>query len=141
MAGKRSSDKKRNMKPALPSRSSGSPALSADMSPLVPQPHGGALYAGGVPGHRGGGGRPPSELKARIRERCASFMEEEGVAIVQDIAREGTHDSDRLKAVQLAASLGELTLVPGGGGGAFNLQVAVLAAPRPQAPDDREPIA
>ena len=139
MADKRS-DKKRNVKPALPSSADSSVEVR-DVPRLVPQPHGGALYAGGVPGHRGAGGRPPSELKARIRERCASFMEEEGVEIVQDIAREGKHDSDRLKAVQLAASLGELTPVPGGSAGGVSLQVAVLAAPRPQAPDDREPIA
>ncbi len=65
-------------------------------------------------------------------------MEEEGVAIVQDIAREGTHDSDRLKAVQLAASLGELTPIPGSGGGGFSLQVAVLAAPRTQPATDAD---
>ncbi len=63
-------------------------------------------------------------------------MEEEGVEIVQDIARDGKHDSDRLKAVQLAASLGELTQVPGGGGG--NIQVAVLAAPIPLPPTDAD---
>lgn len=36
----------------------------------IPQPHGGALLSGGVPGNRGGsgGGRPPDEFKARMRE-------------------------------------------------------------------------
>ena len=130
MADRRNTDKKHNVKPAVVSRRSGSPVEVRDIPPLVPQPHGGALYAGGVPGHRGGGGRPPSELKARIRERSATFVHDEGVAIVQDIARYGKRDSDRLKAVQLAASLGELTQVPGGGTGAVNIQVGVLAAPR-----------
>jgi len=30
---------------------------------LVPQPHGGALSTGGMPGNRGGPGRPPSQLR------------------------------------------------------------------------------
>lgn len=30
------------------------------------QPHGGALLTGGMPGNRGGTGRPPSELKRRL---------------------------------------------------------------------------
>lgn len=34
----------------------------------VPQPHGGALYAGGVPGHRGAGGRVPQEIRQRLRD-------------------------------------------------------------------------
>lgn len=29
----------------------------------VPQPHGGALNAGGTPGNKGGTGRPPNEFK------------------------------------------------------------------------------
>lgn len=39
---------------------------------LVPQPHGGALYAGGVPGHRGGGGRRPSA----VRDACLQHFAE-----------------------------------------------------------------
>jgi hypothetical protein len=31
--------------------------------PLIPQVHGGALLAGGQPGHRGAGGRPRSEVR------------------------------------------------------------------------------
>lgn len=34
---------------------------------LVAQPHGGALLAGGLPGNRGGPGRPKAELRARMR--------------------------------------------------------------------------
>ena len=34
----------------------------------VPQPHGGALNAGGTPGNRGGVGRPPSEVRRMARE-------------------------------------------------------------------------
>ena len=136
MADKRRTDKKRNVKPTVVSRSSDSLVEVRDIPPLVPQPHGGSLYAGGVPGHRGAGGRPPSELKQAIRERCASFMEEEGVEIVQEIAREGKHDSDRLKAVDLLGRYGQLVQVPGVGGDGVNIQVAVLAVP-PQT--DTEP--
>jgi hypothetical protein len=38
---------------------------------LIPQSHGGALYSGGVPGHRGGTGRPPSEIRRIAREAWA----------------------------------------------------------------------
>ena len=31
---------------------------------LIAQPHGGAIYAHGVVGHKGGGGRPPNVFKA-----------------------------------------------------------------------------
>ncbi len=31
---------------------------------LIPQPHGGAILSGGVPGHVGAGGRPPNAFKA-----------------------------------------------------------------------------
>lgn len=34
---------------------------------LIPQPHGGALLSGGVPGHAPPPGRPPSELKKAMR--------------------------------------------------------------------------
>ena len=48
---------------------------------LVPQKKSGALLSGGVPGHKGGGGRPPSA----IREHCrGSFAER--VAILEMIA-------------------------------------------------------
>ncbi|MEQ1823539.1 MAG: hypothetical protein ABL949_13595 [Fimbriimonadaceae bacterium] len=33
---------------------------------LVRQRHGGALLKGGVPGHQGGGGRPPSMVRAAL---------------------------------------------------------------------------
>lgn len=33
--------------------------LAAKLPELVPQPHGGAILTGGVPGHVGAGGRPP----------------------------------------------------------------------------------
>lgn len=44
-------------------------AASSSATPaLVPQPHGGALLSGGLPGHAGGPGRPKDEIRARLRE-------------------------------------------------------------------------
>lgn len=45
---------------------------AAPMPPLVPQPHGGAIYRGGVPGHRGAGGPRPSA----VREACLQAFAE-----------------------------------------------------------------
>lgn len=47
----------------------------------IPQANGGALYAGGVPGNRGGHGQPPSRVKAALR---MDFEERRGV--LRDIA-------------------------------------------------------
>lgn len=41
-----------------------SPKTPAKSPALVPQAHGGAIHHGGVPGNKGGTGRPPNELKA-----------------------------------------------------------------------------
>ncbi len=45
----------------------------------IPQPHGGALYAGGIPGHSGGTGRPPSAIRQTLRagydERIPRLLE------------------------------------------------------------------
>lgn len=38
----------------------------------IPQPHGGALLAGGVPGNAGGPGRPTKETRERLRELAES---------------------------------------------------------------------
>jgi hypothetical protein len=35
---------------------------------LIPQAHGGALLSGGVPGNKGGTGRPPNWFAAKLRE-------------------------------------------------------------------------
>ena len=44
--------------------------IAGQLPELVPQSHGGALLSGGVPGHKGGSGRPPNAFKdflARLR--------------------------------------------------------------------------
>jgi hypothetical protein len=37
--------------------------LVSPVKPLIPQAHGGALLAGGQPGHKGAGGRPRNEVR------------------------------------------------------------------------------
>lgn len=56
-------------------------AISGKKPPKVPQPHGGALYTGGVAGNRGGPGRPPAELREALREAAAAR-----VAVYTDMA-------------------------------------------------------
>lgn len=46
---------------ARPSRRARAAASAAVAPEKVPQPHGGALNAGGTPGNKGGTGRPPTE--------------------------------------------------------------------------------
>lgn len=73
-SGKRTSNrggdgKRRSTSGAATARKSRSAATkraakSAKAKPdLIPQPHGGALLSGGVPGNKGGTGRPPNWLK------------------------------------------------------------------------------
>ena len=47
---------------------------------LIPQPHGGALLAGGKPGNKGGG-RPRDE----IRRKFLSILSVKGLAILREI--------------------------------------------------------
>lgn len=65
----------------------------------IPQPHGGALNAGGTPGNSGGkpgrSGRPRSALRERA---FGSF--EERLAVLEKIAdNDDAQDSDRIRAV------------------------------------------
>ena len=58
---------------------------STNEVPLIPQEHGGALLAGGVPGNKGGTGRPSLEFK----EWCASLLDDpevraEAEAVLKD---------------------------------------------------------
>jgi len=66
------------------------PTAAAESPPLVPQEHGGALLAGGVPGHAGGGGRPIEELRRKCREAILTRAGVEFVAGVMD----GTETED-----------------------------------------------
>ena len=43
--------------------------LATKLPTLIPQPNGrGALLSGGIPGHKGGSGRPPDIVRKRCRE-------------------------------------------------------------------------
>ena len=68
---------------------------------LVPQQHGGALRVGN-PGNRGGPGRPPSALRARLRGSL-----DERVGVLEQIADdESASHRDRIKAVDVLARYG-----------------------------------
>ncbi len=78
------------------------PEIAGKLPALVDQRHGGALYAGGVPGHRGGSGRPPSVLRERLR---GSF--EDRVNVLEAIADDEEADpQDRIRAVDTLAKYG-----------------------------------
>ncbi len=69
---------------------------------LRPQPHGGALFHGGVPGHRGGTGRPPSA----IRERCRGGFDRR-IRVLEEIADDPLMPTrDRIRAIDLLGKYG-----------------------------------
>ena len=69
---------------------------------LVEQDHGGALLSGGIKGHNGGTGRPPSA----IRELCrGSFAER--LEVLTDIADDTEAKTiDRIRAIDLLGKYG-----------------------------------
>lgn len=87
--------------------------LAKSRPALVPQPNGrGALLAGGVRGHKGAGGRPPSELRALMRGKL-----QDRLAIIDGILNNRkTSPSDRLRALDFLAryGLGTRTELAGG---------------------------
>lgn len=70
---------------------------------LVPQPHGGALLSGGVPGNKGGTGRPPSTIRRRLR---GSF--EDRIPTLEKIAdgEVKATAAERISALKLMAQIG-----------------------------------
>jgi hypothetical protein len=68
----------------------------------VRQPHGGALYAGGVPGHRGGGGRPPSAVRRLCRETFEEFIPK----LREIITGEESSAADVTRAIDLLGKYG-----------------------------------
>ena len=85
----------------------------------IAQPHGGALYEGGVPGNGGGTGRPPSIVRARLREsfeKRIPLLEQiaDGEVMVKVRVREGVESEslmsaapgDRIRALDLLAKYG-----------------------------------
>jgi hypothetical protein len=63
--------KKSKKKPSLKHRLNGKRPEAKTMA-LVAQAHGGAIKTGGNPGNKGGTGRPPSAIRARMREHLDS---------------------------------------------------------------------
>jgi len=63
------------------------PKKKGPKPPLVPQPNGSALYAGGVPGNAGGTGRPKSEVRAAALAG-ADVAIPKLIAIVEDVTSE-----------------------------------------------------
>lgn len=70
--------------------------------PKIPQPHGGALNAGGTPGNKGGTGRPPSE----VRKAFLAALEGGPEALVAIIQSPTSRDADRIAAIAAAAKIG-----------------------------------
>lgn len=64
---------------------------AAKSAELIPQPHGGALLTGGVPGNKGGTGRPPDWLKALKREAAS-----DAVVQVKEMLSRRELDADQL---------------------------------------------
>jgi hypothetical protein len=74
-----------------------SAAKSAGEPALIPQPHGGALYAHGVPGNQGNPtkiGRPPSALRALAGKHFEELIPE-----LRRIGQDGEREGDRVKAI------------------------------------------
>ena len=69
---------------------------------LVEQDHGGALLSGGVKGHKGAGGRPPS----KVRERCRDSFEDRLPFLEGIVDDEEERTSDRIKAHELLGRFG-----------------------------------
>ena len=69
---------------------------------LVAQAHGGALLAGGLPGHRGGSGRTPNALRERMRAALEDRMH-----IAEEIADDpSVSPADRVRALEFLARYG-----------------------------------
>ena len=65
-------------------------------------PNGGMLFTGGVPGNRGGTGRPPSVLRERLR---GSFADR--VNVLEEIADDpAMQTGDRIRAIDLMGKYG-----------------------------------
>lgn len=70
-------------------------------SGLVKQKHGGRIYQGAPANVVPGPGRPPSEIRRRLRGTFSERMK-----ILEEIANEAEKPSDRLKALDLMAKYG-----------------------------------
>lgn len=76
--------------------------IAGEIPKLIPQPNGGALLSGGVPGHKGGPGRPPSEVRRAFLDALHGGPE----ALQRIITSTGSRDADRIAAIAAAAKIG-----------------------------------
>ena len=83
-----------------PRRKSGDTSAPA-AGELVPQPHGGALRHGSLPGNTPGSGRPPSEVRAACRE---SFYAR--IPLLERIADGNGTDEQRISAIDKLGKYG-----------------------------------
>ncbi len=89
---------------ARPVSAGGTVKTAAESPVKVAQAHGGAILSGGVPGNRGGSGRPANLVRARCR---AAFDERIDVA-TQIADNPDARPQDRLAALMLLARFGGL---------------------------------
>jgi hypothetical protein len=99
---------------------------------LIKRPNGrGALYAGGVPGNRGGGGCPPSQLRELLRGSIAQRS-----VILEQIMdgkplQKATFTVKQLSGYLVCANCGEGKIKPTHATtGAVEIEVEVAASPR-----------
>lgn len=129
MTGRRSSKKKPAAKRSA--RKKKAPAAATAAVPLVEQPHGGALLAGGVPGNRGGTGRPPNDVREKLKG-----VVEEGVGVVADILQGRPVQKLRVSIAALTphivcANCGEQQITPKDkDSGAVEIEATASASPK-----------
>jgi len=121
------------------SENSGENSGGGDRPRLVPLEKGGALLSGGLPGNAGGG-RPPSIVRATMREALADRIE-----ILAAIADDpDVRPADRIKAIEQLAryGLGQSHEVSGPDGGPLDVgawttsaRAELLAAVRREGPE------
>jgi hypothetical protein len=108
---------------------------------LIPQAHGGTLFAGGVRGNKGGAGRPPSALRERLRGSI-----EERVQILEEILDDpetSARDKISCAGLLLQYGLGSRFEVEAGYSPTEELDVEALRADilarLPRVEEDEEP--
>lgn len=104
---------------------------SAAAVPLVPQEHGGALLAGGVPGNKGGTGRPPNDVREKLKG-----VVEDGVGVVADILQGRPIQKLRISIASVVphivcANCGEAQVTPKDKeSGAVEIEATASASPK-----------
>jgi hypothetical protein len=94
-------------------RMSSAPAVAPAVVGKIPQPHGGALYAGGVPGNRSSAGtRAPSVIRAVLREDIYTRLPK--LRAIAD-GKDGASITEQLRALELLMRFAVGPVPPGEG--------------------------